>query len=211
MNYIYDIILNFQPQYIPFYEWEKNDEIINVRKIPLYRINDKSYLEIKNNNIIFDTEFVKIIENKTLLYSGNNDKNMCLLTNNKEVHAVLLDKNGNIKKRSSMLFDEEDEAIEISSTINTIKINYDIISSIDKNEFTSRKDKILLLKSIEFINKLFNNNDISVLKYIYYDLFEKEENNINIIKEDLLKAIKISSNNINKINNILENIKKEII
>ena len=31
MDYIYDIILNFNEEFYDFYEWKNNDNIINVR------------------------------------------------------------------------------------------------------------------------------------------------------------------------------------
>ena len=33
MNYIYDIVLNFNSNNYEFYEWNKNDNIINIRTI----------------------------------------------------------------------------------------------------------------------------------------------------------------------------------
>ena len=40
MNYIYDILVNFKETLYDFYEWNKNDNITHIRKIPLFRIND---------------------------------------------------------------------------------------------------------------------------------------------------------------------------
>ena len=49
MEYIYDIVLNFNDCYYEFYEWNSKDKIINVKKIPVYRINDIDYLSFKYN------------------------------------------------------------------------------------------------------------------------------------------------------------------
>ena len=38
MTYIYDILLNFKDELIEFYDWNKNDNIIHIRKIPLLKI-----------------------------------------------------------------------------------------------------------------------------------------------------------------------------
>ena len=59
MNYIYDVILNFQKEYYDFYEWNKNDNIYHMRKIPIIKINNKQFFEIKNNTIRFDEETLK--------------------------------------------------------------------------------------------------------------------------------------------------------
>ena len=40
MNYIYDIVLNFNKELYEFFEWKDDDNLINIRKIPLIKIND---------------------------------------------------------------------------------------------------------------------------------------------------------------------------
>ncbi len=32
MEYVYDIVLNFRDKYYDFYEWNKKDKIINIKK-----------------------------------------------------------------------------------------------------------------------------------------------------------------------------------
>ena len=32
MDYVYDIVLNFQKEYYEFYEWKSSDKIINIKK-----------------------------------------------------------------------------------------------------------------------------------------------------------------------------------
>ena len=46
MTYIYDILLNFKEELIEFYDWNKNDNIIHIRKIPLLKISN-GHLVIK--------------------------------------------------------------------------------------------------------------------------------------------------------------------
>jgi len=48
MNYIYDVVLNFQKEYYDFYDWNKNDNIYHMRKIPILKINSKQLLDIKH-------------------------------------------------------------------------------------------------------------------------------------------------------------------
>ena len=49
MNYIYDVVLNLQKEYYDFYEWNQNDNIFHMRKIPIIKINKKQLLEIKTH------------------------------------------------------------------------------------------------------------------------------------------------------------------
>ena len=51
MNYIYDILLNFNDIYYDFYEWNISDNIEHIRKIPLFKISIKDMITIKNNYI----------------------------------------------------------------------------------------------------------------------------------------------------------------
>ena len=44
MNYIYDIVLNFNKEYYSFYEWNRKDNIINVKKIPLFLVDNECLL-----------------------------------------------------------------------------------------------------------------------------------------------------------------------
>lgn len=60
MKYIYDIVLNFNKQYFNFFEWNINDNIINIRKIPIFKISDKFYFDIKNYSIKLDRILSKV-------------------------------------------------------------------------------------------------------------------------------------------------------
>ena len=52
MNYIYDIILNFQERIYDFYEWNKTDVITHIRKIPVFKISSKDLYNIENYNVL---------------------------------------------------------------------------------------------------------------------------------------------------------------
>ena len=61
MNYIYDIILNFQDNYYQFFEWRHKDKIKNIMKIPVYRVSNKDILILKNNKVKIDEVFLNKI------------------------------------------------------------------------------------------------------------------------------------------------------
>ena len=90
MNYIYDIILNFNEQIYDFYEWNKSDNLTHIRKIPLIRINSKDLYNIENNNIRFNEELFNKISNKTEIFSGRTVKNIdaCLFSDGTSVLAL---------------------------------------------------------------------------------------------------------------------------
>ena len=202
MNYIYDIVLNFNKDYFNFYEWKKNDNIINIKKIPLLVTDYKTFNMLKYDSVKVDTSFINKIKDKAYTYSKNKVINNALLVSNtKEVIGVLFDNDGNLVKRSSLLIDEEEEVLEEIDDYELFKIP--IISS--------KKKKRVDINRIEREKKLFLNNyiekenNIINLKYLYYDYFEKEEDNILIIKKNLLS--KINGNWNNKINSLYTTIK----
>jgi len=189
MDYIYDIVLNFQNNYYEFYEWKTTDKIINVKKILVYLVNNQDYLNLKYNQVILDR---KILPNQIKMF---------LVTNGVEVMGLLLDVDGKIIKRSSLLLDEADDVLEEKETIKNLPLKY--IKNKEKSHITYNR---LLEEKINFIQKYFSNIDIErdeyLLKYIYYEIYNKEEDNINKVYKQLKELIK------NDINKIYHSIKK---
>ena len=192
MDYIYDIILNFQNNYYEFYEWKKEDKLINIKKILIYKISNEDYLKLKHNDVVIDIkEFPKQIK-------------MMLVTNGEEVMGILFEQSGKVIKRSSLLLDESEEILEEKEIIKNIKIKF------LKN--TSKK-KILLGRIAEeqsffledFLSKIDLNKDKYLLKYIYYDIYQEEEDNPKIIQKKLEELMNTNNkelyNSIQRINN----------
>ena len=57
MNFIYDIVLNFNKEYYYFFEWSKNDNIVNVKKIPLFLVSKETYNNMKCNIVTVSDSF----------------------------------------------------------------------------------------------------------------------------------------------------------
>ena len=182
MNYIYDIVLNLNKAYFPFYEWNKIDSVINIKKIPLFVVDNNTFNMMKYDKVVVDNSFIELIKDKTYTYSKNKIGNCILLSNNKEVIGVLFDNSGNLIKRSSLLIDEEEEVID-----NDEIFKIDIISSkkVKREEINriEREKKLFLNKYIKKEDNIIN------LKYLYYDYFEKEEDDPSFIKRKLLDSI----------------------
>ena len=51
MTYIYDIVLNFNNDFYEFYEWDKNDNLTLIKKIPLIKV-ESDFLDKVFNLII---------------------------------------------------------------------------------------------------------------------------------------------------------------
>ena len=61
MIYIYDIILNFNKDYYEFFQWKKSDKILNVKKIPAFKVSDSDLYNFKHNDVIVDKDFISKI------------------------------------------------------------------------------------------------------------------------------------------------------
>lgn len=194
MEYIYDIVLNFQDQYYDFYEWQKTDKIINIKRLPIYKITNKDYLNIKYNKVT--------ITRNTLPKTNK----MFLITSGIEVMAILIDNNGKVLKKSSLIFEESDDILEDKDEIKLIKIKY-IINKKNNINIKSRIEQEKIKYINKYLKKIDKSKDEYLLKYLYYEIFNIEEDNIDIIYNELLK---LSKNNINKIYTSIKKINLEL-
>ena len=191
MNFIYDIVLNFNKEYYNFFEWNKKDNIINIKKIPLFMVSNSIFNNMKYDIVKVSSDFINMIKDKTYIYSKKESIISCLISNGKEVIGVMFDTEGNVIKRSSLLLDEEEEVLDEVYDENVFDID---IISVKKRKISNinrmQKDKSnYLLKYIKKENNTLN------LKYLYYDYFEEEEEDIVKIKDRLNYEI---TNNYNK-------------
>lgn len=170
MKYAYDIVLNFNFDYYDFYEWNKTDKIINIKKIPLYRVSKDDYNSIKYNDVVIDNKIEDIF----------------LITNTLEVMGVML-KNGRVIKKSSLLLDEEDEILDSMGDIKITEIIFK--NNIYKERIIVSRNNIEKKKYIDtFFKNINKNNDEYLLRYIYYDLFNCEDSIDNIYNTLLNKC-----------------------
>lgn len=205
MNYIYDIVLNFNSNYYEFYEWNKNDNIINIRKIPTFKVDNQTYYDFKFNDITVKNDFLKLIEDETSIYLGNTNKYMCIITNSKEAIGIMFNKNGLIIKKSSLIIDEENEVLELAYDIENTRIDYQVNRVCKKMRLVSRSEGEKKKKIINNLNHLFKINNYELIRYIYYDVFLKEEKDVNKIYDELINVInKNETIYINRISSILE-------
>ncbi len=181
MNYIYDIVLNFQDNYYQFFEWNKQDKIKNIYKIPIYRVTDQDIINFKYNKIKVDPSFINQVKED----NKKHKKNICLISNGKITLGLLLENDGSLKKRSSLLFEEEEEANEFSQTLPITPINYIENIKVSPQERLrieiEKKDTL-----IEYIN---TTTDILTLQYLYYEYYKEESEDIEKIKNSLLKEL----------------------
>ena len=52
MNYVYDVLLNFNKELYEYYDWNLSDVIIHIRKILLFKVDNKVFNDLKKGNIL---------------------------------------------------------------------------------------------------------------------------------------------------------------
>ena len=105
MNYIYDILLNFNDELYSFYDWNISDNVTHIRKIPFFKVDDITFKNIQNNNVVFSNDFLSKINKKTEAFTNKSVKVITyafLISNGYDVLAILI--NNNLKK-SKLLID----------------------------------------------------------------------------------------------------------
>ena len=68
MNYMYDVLLNFNDFPYDIFEWNKDDKINHIRKIPLFKLKTADLSNLINKNVRLDNDFLNKIYKKTELY-----------------------------------------------------------------------------------------------------------------------------------------------
>lgn len=200
MNYIYDIFLNFNDVLYDIYEWNKNDNIIHIRKIPLFKVDKKTMHDFVTKKIEISDEFLTKIFRKTEVFSKNKIENInysFLISDGIDAIAIKI---GN--KYSRLLIEEEREVIEYCRNVKPIDIEYKVKNS-KKVIFKTRNEIKIKQYIIKKIEELIKINDYDKLKYLYLDCFNKNINE-NIDKLFLLELNKNWDNVYLKLYNLLK-------
>lgn len=199
MNYIYDVVLNFNKEYYDFFEWNEEDNFLHLKKIPIIRISTKKLILFLTKKIKLNEDIIKSIENKTETYKFNDYNNyFCILSDNINSIACEFNKNGTLLKVSSMLLDEENEANDLSKKLPLTKLNLTIIKDNKKQNFKTREE-IMKEKFVKKqIKNIFENQKYELLDYIYYEFNGIDKKNKKI--KDFIN----DSRNLNKLYALLK-------
>ena len=198
MNYYYDVILNWnEDNFYEFYEWNDNDYLELVKKIPIFKIKHKDFIDIITNDIKVDNEFLKLIYDKTLISTKNGYEKVmyaCLFMDGKNVIALEFLDNGRVGNRSKLLVDDELNLLEMSYNLKEYDFKYEILSNfcIRRNLRQIEEAKKLILLEI---NNLYKANDKDKLQYLYYEYKKEKIEDINKIYKIFLDDLNSDFNN----------------
>lgn len=216
MNYIYDIVLNFSKDNLyEFYEWKDEDYPEFILKMPAFKVDEETFIDMKYNDINVSKEFISKLFDKTEVYNSNSIKLIkyaCLFVGNNEAVAVEFDENGNNYMKSLLCIDEENDVLDIVRDFKYTIVDYKVKNKIKfKTNFNTRFEQDLKLKIEKEINNMYLNKDYNKLKYIFYELFyEKEEDEVSVYYK-LINIIKQNDQKIYKIKELLSIMDKKIM
>ncbi len=198
MIYVYDVVLNLNNTLVEFFEWEEKDNIKYVRKIPFYKINEKTMNDFIKNNVKVEEEFIEKLYDKAKLEDNYDDeyKYLSLFTDGNLILGVSFTKDGKNKLISRLLLDEEDEILLLGNRLTLTNIDYNIIDSKKNNNTSLTRNEFLIKTNLEKEFKtLYNNNLVDKLNYFYFEYFNKINNNKELCYKELIDSL---NNNFNK-------------
>lgn len=193
MNYIYDILLNFNKEKAyQFYEWSDSDNIEHIKKIPLFKVTDNQMLDIIKNTIKIDQDLISKIYNRTEMFNRKKIVNIpyaIIIGNSRECYAFKFNKYGDELSRSNLILDEKDEVLEFINNIKVDDIKFSTIKYLSDDDIGTRfeRDSKRHLKSE--IKKIYNSDDYNKMKYVYREIFEQCLEDKNKMYTNLINEI----------------------
>lgn len=202
MKNIYDILVNFKKIPYEFYDWNKEDDVKHVKKMPSIKVSDSALYDIFYNEVKISKNFLDQIKDKTEIFFGRTVKKVkyaCVIYNDDVALSILLNDNGEIIGKSKLLFDEEEDVLKEDEPLK--EIDYEVIKKSKKiSGLTRREAKIVLLLS-KYLDKIHESKKNDEIKYMYFECFNK-------VEEDNEKAYKNLKNEVLKANlNVIETLK----
>ena len=170
MEYYQELKVNLKNNYLNYYEWDTKDNIKTINNIPIIPINKKDFINLyKYNFILLDKTLTKY---NYLIFC---DKNNTLV--------IELDKDKS-KKRSSVSYIDDEIICELIYQKRNMNIKYELLKEI---KLSNESHKLEVLKND--LKKSLKDIDEYKLKYLYFEITNHYENNIDIIKKHIKKLI----------------------
>ncbi len=193
MTYVYDIILNWSSEeYFDFFEWELNDDIEHIKRIPFFKVSTNLFNDFINYDFQISKEILDKIYNMTEIYTNNKIEVInygALFSDGIRVLAIEFNEEGKTLFRSGLLLDEENDVLMLSNKVVETSITINKLEKKKLQPFMTRYEKeVSHLLKIE-IQDCYNKGNIDKLKYLYYECFGKNQEDIKTIYQQLLESI----------------------
>lgn len=172
MNYVYDILSNFNQELYDFYDWDKNDNFTHLRKVPSFRVSKEVLVDLMFKKVKIKGNLLKLIKDKTQVFTkeGVDVIEYCFIVSD-SVNAlgVILDEDVVVYKRSKFLVSEELEINKCLKTSKIYNVEYNLLSSkTHYSNMTRNEEKVtnLILNELELIM-----DSTDKIDYLYYEWF----------------------------------------
>ncbi len=184
MIYIYDILLNWtkDSRLKEFYEWNLEDDLEHIKKIPIIRVSEKFIKDLLTSKIRVDKAFLPKIKDKAESYFHNDIDTISyavIVSCDKKALALELDNAGNIIYKSSMLLDEEEEVLEMILDLQTTNLSYQVIKKNKAFNFLTRQEEEEKKFLIKELKKMKNNKESAKINYLYQEFFQDQSVDYN--------------------------------
>lgn len=172
MNYVYDILSNFNQELYDFYDWDKNDNFTHLRKVPSFRVSKEVLVDLMFKKVKIKGNLLKLIKDKTQVFTkeGVDVIEYCFIVSDSvNAFGVILDEDGVVYKRSKFLVSEELEINKCLKTSKIYNVEYNLLSSkIHYSNMTRNEEKVtnLILNELELIM-----DSTDKIDYLYYEWF----------------------------------------
>ena len=165
MNYIYDILVNFKYPLMEFYEWNSDDDIENIKRIPFYKIKSNILCDLKYNKFRIKMDDIKGL---TKIFNSKKTYNALVCTDGNEAIVFKFDNSLICIGKSKLLISEENEILDSSHMVKYTNIDYEIISKDNMVIYKTRKQCMITDYLTRYIDNI---EDIDKLNYISYECF----------------------------------------
>ena len=196
MNYFYDVLINLNDDRVfKFYEWNRDDPIIHLKKIPIIKINTAIFKTIAEYSIKVNRYFLDSIFLTTEYYEKKltNIEYMALFTDTKNAIVLEFNKNGESIARSSLLLEAELDLLEISQSLKRTNLDFKKLNKINMSHGIRQLEDLNRVLEIE-INTLYEMKNKSKLRYLYNEITGKDEDNIEVLYKAFLNILQSDFN-----------------
>lgn len=198
MIYVYDILLNWNKEVVyDFFEWEKTDKLDHIKKIPLLRVERGIISDVLNFKVKFDEALLTKIDSQAEAYSSKRivkSPYTFLISDSESVVGVKCDKYGNVKYRSKLILDEEEEILCISCRLNKVELSYEKGERINSDYFLTRKESRIKKYLIDELENSYKNKNYEKIKYLYTEYFNKMINDPEEAYSELINTLSMEIN-----------------
>ncbi len=182
MHYYYNFLINLDTCFWSYYEWEKTDNLIWIKKMPVVKISDRDIKKFLEYDISFSKDWVSSYLDKTLIKSKRTKLSCILFSSGKNSLVLEVNENGKVLSRSKLLMLDECDCNDFVSHLKSEWMEYELL---DKLRYDDEFRKAIYEKHmIEVeLNTLKETHNLSKCSYLYYEWF-------GVIESDMEKMLK---------------------